>query len=288
MPEIILAKKAGFCFGVNRAVEEAIKVQGEKKKRIFTLGPLIHNKDVLLSLEDRDICSIDMNNLDKLHKGDTVIIRSHGIGKENLELLNKKQLDIIDNTCPFVKVIHNKVEKYYNKGYKIIIIGDANHPEVIGINGWCDNSAIIINKEDRPDNLPKKVCVVCQTTEKQENFQRAIAIIAESCKEFLVFNTICAATEERQGSAMELSKTVDIMLVIGDKTSSNTNKLYEICKKQCINTYLLENHKGLDLVFEENKDLSNSKIGITAGASTPEWVIDKVISKLKGDKHDGK
>lgn len=288
MNNIVLADKAGFCFGVKRAVDEALASQKGKAKKIYTLGPLIHNKDVISRLQDTDIHTIDINDIYRLEKGDTVILRSHGVGKDVINLLKQRQLDIIDATCPYVKHIHNIVEKYYNMDYKIIIIGDPIHPEVIGINGWCENSAIVLEHGYAKGKLPGKVCVVCQTTEKQESFKRAIDIISDQCREFVVFNTICSATGSRQSSAAELAAKMDVMIVIGDKSSSNTNKLYEICKNKCKDTFYIENHESIDEEVYSKINSGSFNIGITAGASTPDWVIDKVISKLKGDKDHGK
>lgn len=287
MPNIILAKKAGFCFGVKRAVDEALNCQKEKSKKIYTLGPLIHNKDVVSELEGKDIHSITMEDINMLQKDDVIVIRSHGVSKATMDLLKERHLDIVDASCPYVKHIHNIVQKYYEDGYQVVIIGDENHPEVIGINGWCNNSAIILNQGEVKTKLARKVCVVCQTTERQENFKRAINSIAEECKEFVVFNTICSATEERQKSAAEIAGQVDIMIVVGDKTSSNTNKLYEICKNKCDKTFHIENHLELNKFFHKDLDISNMNIGITAGASTPDNVINEVISKLKGDVCNG-
>lgn len=288
MANIILAEKAGFCFGVKRAVDEALNCKKENSRKIYTLGPLIHNKDVVNELEGKEIYSVKMEEVDKLQKEDLVIIRSHGVSKSTRDYLVERHLNIVDATCPFVKHIHNIVQKHYEDGYQIVIIGDEKHPEVIGINGWCNNSAIIVHKGEVKANLPRKVCVVCQTTETQENFKRAMEIVSEECKEFTVFNTICSATEERQKSAAELAAQVDIMIVIGDKTSSNSNKLYEICKNKCDETYIIENSLGLNSIFSEGTDIRNKNIGITAGASTPDNVINEVMNKLKGDVYNGK
>ncbi len=287
MDNVILAEKSGFCFGVKRAVEGALKVQKEKNKKIYTLGPLIHNKDVTNKLQEENIYPILFKDINMLQKGDTVIIRSHGVSKVVMEELMAKDLDIVDNTCPYVKYIHNKVEKYYNEGYTIVIVGDESHPEVVGINGWCNNNAIILKEGYVKDKLPNKLCIVAQTTEKKEHLNRALLAIAETAKEFIVFNTICNATTERQDNARKLSQESEAMIVIGDVNSSNTNKLFEISKENCSNTYLVENLE--DLIKQKDLlDFEGLKVGVTAGASTPDWVINKVISELKGDNHNGK
>ena len=287
MADVTLAKKAGFCFGVKKAVDEVIDLQNRINTKIYTLGPLIHNKEVLKRLEENNIFSIDISDIDKLNASDTVVIRSHGVGKAVIDKLQEKQINIVDNTCPFVKAIHNKVEKYYNEGYRMIIVGDDKHPEVIGINGWCNNTALII-RGGRPEGyIPNKVCLVSQTTEKFENYQKALVDLSNTCKEILAFNTICNATKERQEEVSKLSIESETMVVLGDRSSSNTKKLFEISKSSCNNTFLAENYEDL-LSQISIEDLRKHKVGVTAGASTPDWVINKVINEIKGDSHNGK
>ncbi|HEE9847382.1 TPA: 4-hydroxy-3-methylbut-2-enyl diphosphate reductase, partial [Clostridium perfringens] len=182
-------------------------------------------------------------------------------------------------TCPYVTNIQLKVKKCYEQGYKIIIVGDENHPEVIGINGWCNDSAIITNGKTELENIPAKVCVVSQTTEKKETWNKVLNEIVRASKEIVAFNTICSATDVRQKSVQELSKEADLVFVIGGKNSSNTTKLYEICKKECPKSYHIENVKELDESLLEDESVKT--IGITAGASTPDWIINEVISKIK-------
>lgn len=278
---VLLAENAGFCFGVKRAVDEAIKTQKIFNKKIYTLGPLIHNGDVVKYLEENNIYSIDINNIDILNKGDVILIRSHGISKKIFDYLNKKELTVINATCPFVTNIQKKVNKFSNEGYKIVILGDEKHPEVIGINGWCNNDAIITNDGKFKNTLPNKVCLVSQTTEKEENWNKTINNLSkESIKDLKSFNTICAATEERQKSVYDLSKKVDFMIVIGGKHSSNTTKLYQIAKENCENTIHIENASELPKDFLKNKNIKN--IGITAGASTPDWIIKEVVNIMEG------
>ncbi|MBU5316841.1 bifunctional 4-hydroxy-3-methylbut-2-enyl diphosphate reductase/30S ribosomal protein S1 [Clostridium bornimense] len=281
--KIILAENAGFCFGVQRAVDLSLN-NSEENNNIYTLGPLIHNNDVVNKLKKNHIYEADVNEVSKLTPGTKVILRSHGVEKSVISDLQEQKLDIVDATCPYVTNIHKKVEKYYNNGYAIAIVGDANHPEVIGINGWCDNSAIITKDGsdfDEIENFPKKLCIVCQTTNKLSNFEKAVEEATRLTKELVVFNTICSATEVRQKNAEELSKQVDVMIVIGGRHSSNTNKLYEICKKNCENTILIENSSEIpDNIISCNENIS---IGITAGASTPDWVIKEAINKMNND-----
>lgn len=269
-----------FCFGVQRAVEETLKVKKQYNKKIYTLGPLIHNNDVVMYLEENDIYAIDYNEIDKLNEGDVIVIRSHGVSKEVSENLEAKGLIVVNATCPYVTNIHKKVNKYSDLGYNIVILGDNKHPEVIGINGWCNNSAIITKDGAFEEDLPRKICVVSQTTEKEETWKKTVSNLSASSKELLAFNTICSATEERQKSANELSRTVDTMIVVGGRNSSNTTKLYQISKNNCPNTIHIENSKELTKEFiESNK---GKTVGITAGASTPDWIIKEVINIMEG------
>ena len=279
MSKVTLANKAGFCFGVKRAVEETIRLREKYNKDIYTLGPLIHNNDVVKSLEKKGIHSITLEEAYNLKKNDVVVIRSHGVGKNVFDHLRKNNVIIENGTCPYVRNIQQKVEEYYNKGYNIIIVGDDKHPEVIGINGWCNDTAIISKDGENIDAIKSKVCVVSQTTEKQSNWEKVLNRIISLAKEIVAFNTICNATEERQESANKLSKEVDLMIVLGGYNSSNTTKLYEICKKNCENTYHVEKVDSSLLNMIGNENIN--KIGITAGASTPEYVIEEAISKMK-------
>ena len=284
MRKVKLAKNAGFCFGVQRAVEEAIRIQKEYMKKVYTLGPLIHNNDVVKYLEEHHIFAIDLKDIDTLKKGDVIVIRSHGVAKNILELLESKELVVLNATCPFVSNIQKKVDKFSSEGYDIIILGDKNHPEVIGINGWCKNKAIITDgKSPLPTNLPKgKICVVAQTTEKLENWNKTIENLKNvQVEELVTYNTICSATNVRQESVEKLSKEVDAMIVIGGKNSSNTTKLYEIAKSNCKNTIHIENSSELPEEYINN--LNFKKIGITAGASTPDWIIREVINIMQDE-----
>lgn len=280
--KVTLADKAGFCFGVKRAVEEAINTQKKYNKKIYTLGPLIHNNDVVTYLKENNIYPIEMDGLSNLSKEDVVIIRSHGVSERTIKFLEEKGITVVNATCPYVSNIQKKVRTYYEQGYSVLIVGDENHPEVIGINGWCDDKAIISKDGSNLQKLPNKLCVVSQTTEKQSNWEKVLNIVVRSCKEFIAFNTICSATEYRQKSAEDLSKNVDMMLVIGGRNSSNTTKLYEICKSNCSNTIHVENSGEIpDSIIKANK---TKKIGITAGASTPDWIIKEAILKMSDNK----
>ncbi len=283
---IILAENAGFCFGVSRAVDEAVKIQKKENRKIYTLGPLIHNNDVVKYLEKNNIYALELEDALKLPELNVIIIRSHGISEDILNSLKNAKLKIYNLTCPFVSNIQKKVRKYADEGYQIIILGNKNHPEVIGINGWCYNNAIItINgefSENEKRGIKPKVCLVSQTTLKIEDYQNAVKNISILTKELIAFNTICASTKVRQKSADKVSKKVDAMIVIGGKNSSNTTKLYEISKRNCKNTIHIENSKELTMDFI-NKNYKN--IGITAGASTPDWIIREVLDKMNTENN---
>lgn len=272
--EIILAKSAGFCFGVNRAIEAVYDAIGTDD--IYTYGPIIHNKTVIKELEEKGVKCVD--SIDGIKSG-TIVLRSHGVGKEIYDEINKRGLKIIDGTCPFVKKIHNIVKEQHDLGKKIIIIGDASHPEVIGINGWCGNSALIIESIEEAEKIKdddSKFAAVVQTTFMKSKFDDIISVIKKHVPNLDIFNTICSATSQRQAEAVEISSKVDKMIVIGDKKSSNTQKLFEICKKNCRNTINIETFSDLLLnIFDKN-----DKIGITAGASTPPAIIKEVIGTM--------
>lgn len=280
MKNILLADKAGFCFGVKRAVETALKYRESSKKAIYTLGPLIHNNDVVEFLKSKDIYPVEIDELDNLNESDVIIIRSHGVSSKIIDLLNSKNLVVADATCPHVSHIHRKVKEYYELGYGIVIVGDSSHPEVIGINGWCDDTAIVSKDGSNIKRLPKKVCIVSQTTEKQENWDKTLNLIKDMCEEVVAFNTICNATQVRQKAADDLSGKVDAMIVIGGHHSSNTAKLYEICKKNCSNTIHVENAGQIPEEIVNNCE----NIGVTAGASTPDWIIKEAITKMSENK----
>ncbi len=282
MKTITLADSAGFCFGVKRAVDTALNMKEKYESEIYTLGPLIHNNDVVEFLKGNLIVPIELDNIVSLKENDTIIIRSHGVSEEALNILKKHKLNIIDATCPYVENIHKKVKKYYDLGYSIIIVGDKKHPEVIGINGWCNDSALILKSGVSTFNIPNKVCVVAQTTERQSTWEEVLNVVIKGSKEIVAFNTICSATEVRQKSAEEISTKVDAMVVIGGFNSSNTTKLYEICKKNCENTVHVENLLGIPEEFI--KDAKFENIGVTAGASTPDWIIKAAITKMNSCK----
>lgn len=277
--KVKIAENAGFCFGVKRAMGMAWdELENKNSNYVYSLGPLIHNKQAVDKYKEKGLMEED--SLDKIPNDNKLIIRSHGV-PENVYIKSKfKNMDIVDTTCPFVKKIHDIVKEFYNKGYKIIIVGNANHPEIVGINGWCNNEAIVINSQEEVDNnffnLEDKYCVVSQTTANLENFDKIIEKLKTKIQDLTIKNTICFATKERQLSAKDLAGEVDCMIVIGGKHSSNTQKLVNICK-DTVPTFSIETKEEL-----EKNELEGFKVaGITAGASTPDWIINEVIEYLK-------
>ncbi len=281
--KIILDENAGFCFGVKKAVEHAFKEAADNKgTQIFTYGPLIHNQQVIRELEAHHIhASDDINALPE--ENVKLIIRSHGIGQERYREIEAKGIAYSDCTCPYVKDIHKKVEAAFREAYQIFIVGDKAHPEVIGTNGWCNNLALVIDDEKIVDKLPNydKICLVAQTTITKKLWDSVVDAVIKKYENVMVFNTICSATERKQASAEALSKKVDCMIVIGSRGSSNTNKLYQICKSSCGKALHVETADELPL--DELK--AYQTIGLTAGASTPDWIIKEVIEKMETNEN---
>ncbi len=286
--EIRLAKTAGFCFGVKRAVEtvyEQIKKQRESENPlpIYTYGPIIHNEQVVRDLEEKGVKVLESRQeLEEVEKG-IVIIRSHGVGKDICRVIEEKNLICVDATCPFVKRIHKIVEKESAAGKQILIIGNPGHPEVEGIRGWCSTPAITVESREELENLrleqDRELCVVSQTTFNYNKFQNLVEILNRSRYNVNVVNTICNATEERQAEAREIASAADVMIVIGGAHSSNTRKLYEICSKECAKTCFIQTLADLNLELPESVCL----VGITAGASTPNNIIEEVQNYVRNE-----
>ena len=275
--EIIKAEHSGFCFGVKNAVKAAEDAV-EREGRIFTLGELTHNEDVIAYLRNKNIIDIESVDDERISSGDTIVIRSHGVPIDIYSKCTDKGLNVIDATCPFVKKISDIVFRRYNDGYSIIIVGERNHPEVIGINSRSNNNAYIVMNESDVDKMPfiERACVVAQTTLKRETFDIVLNAAKKKCKELIIENTICNTTRERQAEAEELSKKCSAMIVIGSAKSSNTKKLYEICKKNCKKTERIENHCDIGIAKYSKNDI----IGIVTGASTPHWIIREVFLRM--------
>ena len=281
--KVITAKTAGFCFGVKRAVEKVYEQVNQEKKEIYTYGPIIHNEEVVADLESKGVKVLESREeLEKLERG-TVIIRSHGVGRAIYRLIEEKGLELVDATCPYVRKIHRIVKEKSEQGVQVIIIGNDTHPEVEGIKGWCVHPAIVIADQESASELvfpeDQKICIVSQTTFNYNKFKNLVEIIDKKGYDIDVINTICSATEERQLEAGELADKVDAMIVIGGKSSSNTQKLFEICKTNCVNTYYIQTLDDLELY-----SLPPVKcVGITAGASTPNYLIKEVQEYVRNE-----
>ncbi len=281
---VILAKSAGFCFGVKRAVETVYREAQKGGQPIYTYGPIIHNEEVVADLEQKGVAVVhSVDELGENPKG-TVIIRSHGVEKKIYDESRALGLEIVDATCPFVLKIHRLVDQYSRDGYHVVIIGNDTHPEVEGIKGWSvpEQTTVIGNREDAEKfslSSEKKVCIVSQTTFNYNKFQELVEIMTKKGYDITVLNTICNATEERQTEAEQIAREVDAMIVIGGRASSNTQKLFEICKKECENTYYIQTMKDLDL----SRLKSTDNVGITAGASTPNNIIEEVQKNVRNE-----
>ncbi len=281
--EIQLAEHAGFCFGVRRAVGTVYE-KIESGRPIYTFGPIVHNEEVVGELAGRGVKVIaDEEELKKLtpEKDAIVIIRAHGVSEKTYSLLCEKGFEVIDATCPFVKKIHNIVRERSGQGDTIIITGDPLHPEVIGIKGWINGDSVIFRDvSDAEGFVPekgKKYTLVSQTTFQSKKFKEIIEIIEKKEYNVNVVNTICFATEERQRSAESLASKADAMIVIGSSNSSNTRKLFEICKNCCNNTYYVQTPDDMDTSLLASANL----VGITAGASTPQKLIEEVQNNVR-------
>ena len=273
--KIQLASNYGFCYGVKRAIEIA-----EKHQNSFTYGPLIHNKDEIKRLKDGFNIGL-VEQIEDIKNDNAVVIRTHGIPKNELARLKQQENQIIDATCPYVTTPQNIVSKMSTEGYSIVIFGDKNHPEIKGVVSYAAkaNDAFVILEKEELENLPlkSKVALVSQTTKKPEDFLKIVNALILTQREVRVFNTICNATFENQDAAAELAVKADIMIVIGGKHSSNTKMLHSISQNDCQDSYLIENEMELQASWFADKQLC----GISAVASTPDWIVQNVINKIQ-------
>ena len=281
--KVKLAKTAGFCFGVKRAVDKVYEQVKSSPYPIYTYGPIIHNDQVVADLASKGVTLLNHpEELDTLKEG-TVIIRSHGVSRDIYEKIEARGLTLVDATCPYVKKIHNIVKRESLAGTHIVIIGNDRHPEVEGIKGWCSAPVTVIESELEAHEFwhseGKKLCVVSQTTFNYNKFNKLVEIISKKGYDIFVLNTVCNATEERQTEARVIAKEVDGMLVVGGRHSSNTQKLFEICKKECENTYYIQSLDDLDMSLL----YSMNCVGITAGASTPNNIIEEVQNNVRNE-----
>ena len=279
--KVIVAKSAGFCFGVRRAVDKVYEQIGKTGKPIYTYGPIIHNEEVVNDLKEKGVEVLHSREELEVVRDCVVVIRSHGVGRDIYELLDRDGIEVVDATCPYVKKIHKIVEEQCADGRQVIIVGNEKHPEVQGIKGWGDERTKVIESAEDFEalGLPEgsRLCLVSQTTFNYNKFQYLVEKIPKKRYDIVVVNTICNATQERQVEAMRIASQVDLMLVIGGKNSSNTQKLYEICRKECKNTCYIQTLGDL------NPECIRSvrSVGITAGASTPNNIIEEVHTNVR-------
>ena len=285
--EVKVAASAGFCFGVKRAVDLVYEETEKSQGRVYTMGPIIHNEQVVSDLEKRGVRIIGDDLIDpetgQLPSPEsTIILRSHGVSREMTEKIKATGCKVANATCPFVRKIHDIVEKRSREGYHIVIIGSPVHPEVQGIRGWVGGTCSIVENAGDIEALrayrDRPMWVVSQTTFNHNKFKELVEIMEKMGYHVVVTNTICSATKERQTEALELARTSDTMIVIGGKHSSNTQKLYDICLSQCKNTYHIQTLDDLVTVNIQ----SDSCVGITAGASTPNTIIQEVFAHVRG------
>jgi len=273
--KVILAKRAGFCFGVKRATQMAFEAASMDKKT-FTLGPIIHSPQVVSKLEEMGVKAL--KNLDSMDSG-TIIIRSHGVASDEISEANHKKLEIVDATCPFVKKAQEHVKSLSETGYGVVVVGDADHPEVQGIVSYGGDKVFVVGSGDEVKKLPimNKIGVVAQTTQSFENLKNVVSECLLRGGEIRVFNTICDATAVRQEEAKELARQVDCMLVVGGFNSANTRRLAEVCAELQPRTHHIETAAEIDPIWFDGV----ARVGVTAGASTPKWIIDEVMSRIE-------
>ena len=285
--EVTVAKSAGFCFGVKRAVDTVYREIESGEKPVYTFGPIIHNEQVVEDLENRGVQVIHSEDELEGLSGGTVVIRSHGVSRDVCEKIEARGMKIVDATCPFVKKIHRIVDEEGRKGRHVVIIGSADHPEVQGIMGWASGPVTVVHTAEEAESFVpengKPISIVAQTTFNYNKFKDLVEILCKKRYDnnvlniLNILNTICNATEERQKEAKAIAGEVDTMLVVGGRHSSNTQKLFEICKKECGNTYYIQTPVDLDSEMFQ----CSSCVGITAGASTPKKIIEEVQEHVR-------
>ncbi len=282
MTEIIIAEHSGFCFGVKRAIDTAYKtVKGSKNKKVYVLGEIIHNPKVVNELSNLGVEKIEKLEEIKKTKKSILIIRSHGVSKKILAKSEKLGIEVVDTTCPFVKKLELIIDELIKENYKIIVLGDKFHPEISSLNDSFDNKLLIVESLEELENLgiqkSNRIALLSQTTQSLKKFRDCVNYLVDKCLELRIFNTICKSTEQRQLSSLELAKNADVIFVVGGKNSANTRRLYEICKNINSSTYHIEDETEIKKKYLQGK----KKIGITAGASTPQDTINEIVKKLE-------
>lgn len=275
--EILVAQYAGFCFGVERAVK-IVKEAVAENDRIYTLGPIIHNPQLVNELASKGVNVA--KDAESIREGNTVVLRSHGVEKKERDILEHKKVKIIDATCPYVNKAHNESVNLGKEGYFVVVFGEKEHPEVKGLVSYIDGEYVVVSDEYEASaiDFKDKIGVVAQTTQEKAVFDRIVDILKGKCKQLKVVNTICNATTLRQNAAKKVAESVDVMFVVGGRNSANTRRLYKICKEICDKTFHIETKEEID----KNLLIGVKKVGVTAGASTPKNIIEEVIEYLVG------
>jgi 4-hydroxy-3-methylbut-2-enyl diphosphate reductase len=272
--EIVIAKRAGFCFGVKRAIDIAFTIAGEKQEGIYTFGPIIHNPQVIESLRLKGIEPTEDLENDDIR---VLIIRTHGIPLNLMERAARQGYEVVDATCPFVKKAQHYAKLLCNDGYQVIILGDRDHPEVKGLMSYAGQNVIVVRGADELPDLKSRVGIVVQTTHPVDGLKRLVGKVLEQSKEIKVYNTICNSTALRLRETEEMARSVDVMIVVGGKNSANTSQLANLCSSLSMVTYHVETADELKKEWFEGA----KKVGITAGASTPDWIIQEVEERIK-------
>ncbi|MCE5324234.1 4-hydroxy-3-methylbut-2-enyl diphosphate reductase [bacterium] len=274
--KVIIADQAGVCFGVKRALD-LVNQEAEKGGAIATLGPLIHNPQVVRDLEAKGVRVV--KDVSEVERG-TIVMPSHGVPKDVMRTAENAGLNVVDAACPFVEKVHKRVERLAKDGYVVVVVGDAGHSEVKAIRSAAGEDAIVVSAPDDVENVDwsgKKVGIVSQTTQTPERFGEIVGMIAARATEVVAYNTICYATHDRQSAARELAPQVEAMFVVGGRNSANTNRLAEICREEGVPTYHIETAAEIEPGWVSGMQV----VGLTAGASTPEWIIEEVKSRLE-------
>ncbi len=273
---VTVAPCAGFCFGVKRALRIAFDATRSSREPVVTLGPIIHNPQVVAKLEEDGLRVVD--DADSIDSG-TLIVRSHGLPRTVLEAIRKRGVEIVDATCPFVKMAQERAVELADDGYAVLVVGEHDHPEVLSITGSLAGEALVVTGPDdlTGHEIPKRVGVVCQTTQPLERLRSVVSRLLETAQEVKVYNTICHATSERQVNALDLARAVDVMIVVGGKNSANTRRLWELCRETGGGAYHIETPDELDPAWFRGTD----RVGVTGGASTPQWIIDEVVRAVE-------
>ena len=276
--KLTIGEHAGFCFGVRRAVDKAFACAGEQLPCV-TLGPLIHNPQEVARLENAGVRSVD--SLDQVQDGQTVIIRSHGVTPDVYAQCEQRGIPVIDCTCPHVAHIHQLVREYSQDGDAVVIVGEPDHPEIVGIAGWAHGAVFILPTKEAAEKaqLPGRALVVAQTTLRRDRFEEVLAVIRGKVQDLTVRMTICAATSKRQQEAEALSHEADVMIIVGGRNSSNTKKLLETCRLRCERSYQVETPQDV----QRSMFLKTDRVAITAGASTPQWLLEEVRRAIEAD-----